>query len=64
MNEIEARFSGKCDRYELFTGSKSERNIGLHRKLGYRVFREERVGESLTMVFMERSSGALNRRPA
>jgi ribosomal protein S18 acetylase RimI-like enzyme len=55
MKEIEAQFKG-CGRYELFTGMKSERNIRLYQKLGYRIFRDERVNDMLTMVFMEKTA--------
>ncbi|MGH9919359.1 MAG: GNAT family N-acetyltransferase [Nitrososphaerales archaeon] len=55
MKEIEAQFRG-CSRYELFTGMKSERNIRLYQKLGYRIFKDERVNDRLTMVFMEKTT--------
>jgi len=55
MKEIEAQFRG-CGRYELFTGMKSERNIHLYQKLGYRIFKDERVNDKLTMVFMEKTT--------
>jgi hypothetical protein len=35
---------------------KSERNIRLYQKLGYRIFRDERVNDRLTMVFMEKTT--------
>jgi len=41
-------------RMELFTGHKSERNLKLYRKLGYRAFRQERATAGLTYVFMEK----------
>jgi ribosomal protein S18 acetylase RimI-like enzyme len=53
MGEIEKRFSSSR-RYELFTGNKSERNVRLYRRLGYRIFRRERVNDHLAMVFMEK----------
>jgi len=53
MKEIEAQFRG-CGRYELYTGMKSERNIRLYQKLGYRIFKDERVSDKLTIVFMEK----------
>lgn len=52
MHEIEKHFP-EAERYELFTGHKSERNLHLYRKLGYRPFRSQRVTEKLTLVFLE-----------
>jgi ribosomal protein S18 acetylase RimI-like enzyme len=53
MGEIEALFGG-AKRYELFTGHRSERNIHLYRKLGYGMFKRERVNSGLTHVFLEK----------
>jgi ribosomal protein S18 acetylase RimI-like enzyme len=55
MNEIERSF-GDAGRFELFTGHKSERNIHLYRKLGYRIFRSEKISESLTLMYMEKNN--------
>ena len=41
-------------RYELFTSSRSERNIELYKKLGYKIFDEEQVTEELRLVYMEK----------
>ncbi|HUI86632.1 MAG TPA: GNAT family N-acetyltransferase [Nitrososphaerales archaeon] len=60
MKEIENQF-GRSRRYELFTGSKSAGNIRLYLRLGYRVFRKERMNDNLTMVFMERTSAAVRK---
>jgi ribosomal protein S18 acetylase RimI-like enzyme len=52
MNEIE-----KCrqaERYELFTGSKSERSLHLYKKLGYSEFRSERETDKLTIIFLQK----------
>jgi GNAT superfamily N-acetyltransferase len=53
MHEIEACFS-KAGRYELFTGHKSERNLYLYQKLGYRPFRTQKINEKLRLVFLEK----------
>jgi ribosomal protein S18 acetylase RimI-like enzyme len=55
MNEIERRF-GEAERFELFTGHRSERNLHLYGKLGYRPFRRERVGERLELVYLEKGT--------
>ena len=51
--EIEAVFS-KADRFELFTGHKSDRNLHLYQKLGYCTFRKKIVNEKLTLVYLEK----------
>jgi ribosomal protein S18 acetylase RimI-like enzyme len=53
MHEIEATFP-EVARFELFTGEKSARNLHLYQKLGYQVFRTEKLNELTTLVFMER----------
>jgi ribosomal protein S18 acetylase RimI-like enzyme len=53
MGAIEARFAG-ARRYELFTSERSLRNISLYQKLGYKVFRYERVSDSLNLVYLEK----------
>ena len=51
--EIERRFSF-CNRFELFTGSKSVRNLHLYEKLGYRAFKTEEITDDLMLVFLEK----------
>lgn len=53
MKHIEPVFAG-AERFELFTGHRSERNIRLYQRLGYQEFRREPATESLTFVFMEK----------
>ena len=53
MNEIEYHLR-KAKRFELFTGHKSEKNISLYQKLGYRTFRVQKVTENLNLLFMEK----------
>lgn len=53
MKEIEGYF-GQVNRYEIFTGDRSERNVSLYQKLGYRIFRTERLTDKVTLVYMEK----------
>jgi GNAT superfamily N-acetyltransferase len=53
MGEIEAVFA-QARRFELFTGHRSERNLYLYQKLGYRSFRREQVTAALTLVYLEK----------
>lgn len=41
-------------RYELFTGHLSLKNLALYEKLGYRSFKEEIVNEGLRLVYLEK----------
>ncbi|MFI5265073.1 MAG: GNAT family N-acetyltransferase, partial [Candidatus Kapaibacterium sp.] len=53
MLAIESKFSS-VKRYELFTGHKSERNIALYEKLGYRKYRERPQGDNVLLYCMEK----------
>lgn len=53
MNEIEKCFFN-VGQYELFTGKKSIKNIYLYEKLGYSAFRQKRISDNLTFVFMKK----------
>lgn len=50
MDQIEARADEACTRYELFTGAKSERNIRLYERRGYRRMPQGRPG----LVYLEK----------
>jgi hypothetical protein len=53
MKEIERQMADAV-RFELFTGYKSEKNIGLYTKLGYAECRRAYIHDNLTLVFMEK----------
>lgn len=53
MSAIEAEFPD-AKRFELFTGTRSAGNIRLYEKLGYIVFRKERLSPQVELVFMEK----------
>jgi GNAT superfamily N-acetyltransferase len=53
MAQIELRFDS-VQRFELFTGDRSDRNIRLYNQLGYQMFKREIVHENLSFVFMEK----------
>jgi GNAT superfamily N-acetyltransferase len=44
----------RVQRFELFTGHKSDRNIRLYERLGYQLFKSEKIDENLSFVFMEK----------
>ena len=53
MGAIEAHFAG-ARRYELFTSERSTRNLYLYQKLGYKIFRRERMSEKVGLVYLEK----------
>ena len=52
LSSIESEFQGR--RFELYTGFKSEKNIAVYKKSGYRVFKTERISPDLSFVYMEK----------
>lgn len=54
MKEIEQRF-GDAERYELFTGFKSGKNLYLYKKLGYEKFKEEQKSTKLTLIYLQKT---------
>lgn len=53
MNQIELCFV-QAQRFELFTGQKSEDNIRFYERLGYRIFKSQEINKSLLFVYMEK----------
>ena len=54
LAKIESTLSRK--RFELFTSGKSERNLRLYEKAGYKRFREEIAASGITIVYLEKKS--------
>jgi len=54
MNEIEKYFSD-AKRFELATGYKSDRNLYLYQKLGYKIFKTKKYDRDLSFVYFEKS---------
>lgn len=52
--EMERFFPGR--RYELFTSTRSVKNIRLYEKLGYRRFKECQVTDKLIFVYLEKNA--------
>jgi tyrosine decarboxylase/aspartate 1-decarboxylase len=55
LDEIEAAF-GQARRFELFTSDRSDRNLYLYQKLGYREFKRENMATNLVIVFLEKTA--------
>ncbi len=53
IKKIENKFS-YVDRFELFTGFKSEKNLHLYQKLGYKIFKSEELNENVKLQYLEK----------
>lgn len=53
MHAIENKFSGE-QRYELFTGHKSEKNLALYRSLGYCKYKEKAQSDNVILICMRK----------
>jgi hypothetical protein len=53
LRAAEETFEG-VDRSELFTGERSERNLRLYERNGYRAFRRQELSPRVTLVFLEK----------
>jgi len=53
LKKIETIFDD-VNRYELFTGHKSEKNLYLYQKLGYKKFKTEIINGRLRMIYLEK----------
>jgi ribosomal protein S18 acetylase RimI-like enzyme len=51
LQAIEAAYP-EANRFELFTGSRSEGNIRLYKRHGYEITETKRLSEHVTLVFM------------
>ncbi len=57
MHAIENKFSG-AQRYELFTGHKSEKNLVLYRSLGYCKYKEKAQSDNVMLICMRKDAGS------
>lgn len=53
MTRIETQFP-EATRFELFTGSKSLKNIELYQKLNYEIFETKSINDQFSLVFMQK----------
>lgn len=53
LAEIERKYPA-CRRFELFTGIKSQRNIRLYEKAGYRAFKTQSASNKLSLICFEK----------
>lgn len=55
MREIEAAFQ-YAERFELFTGCRSQRNLYIYQKLGYQIFDERPVSGEFSMIYLRKKT--------
>lgn len=55
LNAVERQFPD-AERYELFTGEKSKKNLHIYEKSGYQVLKILKVSEKLSLVFLEKTN--------
>jgi ribosomal protein S18 acetylase RimI-like enzyme len=60
MCTIESFFQS-VDRFELFTGFKSEKNLHIYKGLGYKEIKRERISPEVILVFMEKENSKSSR---
>jgi ribosomal protein S18 acetylase RimI-like enzyme len=48
------RHFSQARRFELFTGQKSAKNLHIYRKNNYRIFKNRKISDKLTFVFLEK----------
>jgi GNAT superfamily N-acetyltransferase len=53
LDSMESTFID-CKRFELFTGFKSQKNLYLYNKLGYKEFKRQMINETLIMIYLEK----------
>jgi ribosomal protein S18 acetylase RimI-like enzyme len=53
LAEIERKYPA-CRRFELFTGIKSQKNICLYEKAGYKAFKTQSVSNKLSLICFEK----------
>ncbi len=54
MRQIEALYAGRVNRYCLFTGDKSTRNLHMYRKLGYFERGRKPLNANCTLILLEK----------
>lgn len=56
IREIEKRYSRVVNKFALYTGDKSSRNLHIYKKLGYREIRREPTSHNFQLICMEKAN--------
>ncbi len=59
MNRVEKEFSD-VKRFELFTGSLSERNLAIYKNKGFAEFKREKITEDIEFIYLEKIQNLLS----
>lgn len=59
MKLIEIKFA-TCNKFELFTGAKSEKNLYIYKKQGYKEFKQIKINESVRLIYLQKSGNTFN----
>ena len=55
MHKIESLFPS-VKRFELFTGENSNKNLHFYQKLGYTLFKKEKLSDKVSLVYLEKAN--------
>ncbi|MCX5849069.1 MAG: GNAT family N-acetyltransferase [Deltaproteobacteria bacterium] len=55
MYEIENQFHNIVNHYELFTGSRNQRNQHLYNQMGYKSYKVEKYNDEISFIYMEKA---------
>lgn len=50
IKKVEESFNNK--RFEIFTGHRSEKNLYLYQKMGYEIYKKERLTDDIDMLYL------------
>lgn len=53
LDSIESTFKD-CNRFELFTGYKSQKNLYLYNKQGYKEFKRQVINDNMIIIYLEK----------
>jgi ribosomal protein S18 acetylase RimI-like enzyme len=54
MQEMEKLFADRVERIQLSTDYKSERNVSMYKKLGYKIYKTQELSNGGSFVYMEK----------
>ena len=58
LQAIECAYPTLC--YELFTSNRSEKNLSLYERQGYKRFKEKKLSPALSFIYLEKNPNSVN----
>lgn len=55
LKAIELKFPN-VDKYELFTGSRSKKNLYIYKNNGYAIIKQQKISDSLTLILLHKNN--------